>query len=108
MLLALVVLWGGSFLFNAVALRNLAPLTLVWLRVAVAAATLLVVLRLISQKMPAWGRVWAAFFGMGLLNNALPFALIVWGSSMSPVSSPPSSTPPHPVHGAGGPPAHAG
>ncbi|MBB5696353.1 hypothetical protein [Muricoccus pecuniae] len=45
MLLALALLWGGSFLFNAVALRDLPPLTLVWLRVALAAATLLVVLR---------------------------------------------------------------
>ena len=25
------------------------------------------------------GRVWRAFFGMGLLNNVLPFVLIVWG-----------------------------
>ena len=29
--------------------------------------------------MPRSGPVWAAFFGMGLLNNAVPFSLIVWG-----------------------------
>jgi drug/metabolite transporter (DMT)-like permease len=79
MLLALAALWGGSFFFNAVALRDLPPFTLVWLRVAVAAATLLAVLRLLGQRLPGGGRVWAAFLGMGLLNNALPFALIVWG-----------------------------
>jgi len=25
--------------------------------------------------------VWLAFFGMGLLNNVIPFVLIVWGQS---------------------------
>lgn len=79
MLLALSVVWGGSFFFNGVAVRELPSFTLVWLRVAIAAATLLLVLRLTGQRMPTEGRVWAAFFGMGLLNNVIPFALIVWG-----------------------------
>jgi drug/metabolite transporter (DMT)-like permease len=46
---------------------------------SVAAAALLLVVRLLEQRMPREGRVWAAFFGMGLLNNVLPFLLIVWG-----------------------------
>jgi len=79
MLLALAALWGGSFFFNAVAVRELPSFTLVWLRVAVAAATLLGVLRLLGQRMPTEGRIWAALFGMGLLNNVVPFVLIVWG-----------------------------
>jgi hypothetical protein len=36
---------GDSFYFNGVALRELPSFTLVWLRVAVAAAALLLVLR---------------------------------------------------------------
>ena len=79
MLLALAVLWSGSFFFNGVAVRELPSFTLVWLRVAVAAAVLLLLMRLLGQRMPAAGRVWANFFGMGLLNNVVPFALIVWG-----------------------------
>jgi len=79
MLLALAVLWGGSFFFNGVAVRELPSFTLVWLRVACAAAALLIVLRLLGQRMPMQSRVWIAFFGMGLLNNVLPFVLIVWG-----------------------------
>jgi len=62
-----------------VGLRELPSFTLVWLRVAVAAVTLLLVLRLLGQRMPRDGHVWAAFVGMGLLNNVLPFVLIVWG-----------------------------
>lgn len=79
MLLALAVLWGGSFFFNGVAVRELPSFTLVWLRVASATATLWIVLRLLGQRMPTQARVWVAFFGMGLLNNVMPFVLIVWG-----------------------------
>ena len=86
----LAVLWGGSFFFNSVAVRELPSFTLVWLRVCVAAVTLLGVLRLFGQTMPRSGRVWAAFAGMGLLNNAVPFVLIVWASTTSPADSPPS------------------
>jgi drug/metabolite transporter (DMT)-like permease len=79
LLLTLAVLWGGSFFFNGVAVRELPSWTLVWLRVALAAAALLLLLRLLGQRMPRDGDTWRAFFGMGVLNNVLPFFLIVWG-----------------------------
>ena len=79
MLLALSLLWGGSFFFTAVAVRELSPLTIVALRVGIAAVLLLGVMRLAGLGMPREGRVWRAFFGMALLNNAIPFSLIVWG-----------------------------
>jgi drug/metabolite transporter (DMT)-like permease len=79
LLLALAVVWGGSFFFNGVAVRELPSFTLVWLRVAVAAMTLLIVLRLAGQSLPRGAAVWGAFIGMALLNNVVPFVLIVWG-----------------------------
>jgi len=79
MLLALSVLWGGSFFFNGIAVRELPSFTLVWLRVAIAAGCLLLAVRAFGQRMPCEGRVWVAFFGMGLLNNVIPFVLIGWG-----------------------------
>jgi drug/metabolite transporter (DMT)-like permease len=79
MLLALSALWGGSFFFNGVAVHDLPSLTLVWLRVATAAAALLVVVWLVGEPMSREGRTWLAFFGIALINNVLPFALIVWG-----------------------------
>jgi drug/metabolite transporter (DMT)-like permease len=84
MLLMLALFWGGSFFFNGVALRELPTFTLVWLRVSVAAVALHVVLKLLGQTISGQGRVWAAFFGMGLLNNVLPFLLIVWGQHRIP------------------------
>ncbi len=79
LLFTLAVLWGGSFFFNGVAVRELPSFTLVWLRVAIASAALLVASRLFGLRVPREPRIWAAFFGMGLLNNVLPFVLIVWG-----------------------------
>lgn len=79
LLLALATLWGGSFFFNEIAVRELPVFTVVVARVALAAVILLFVLRLRGERMPRGWPVWAAFSGMGLLNNVLPFSLIVWG-----------------------------
>lgn len=79
MLLTLSAVWGGSFFFNEIALRELPVFTVVVSRVVLAAIILLVILRLKGEQMPRERRVWAAFFGMGLLNNVIPFSLIVWG-----------------------------
>jgi drug/metabolite transporter (DMT)-like permease len=81
LLLALSILWGGSFFFVGVAVAELPPFTIVLLRVAIAALALHVVLRATRTAMPRDGNTWAAFLGMGLLNNAIPFSLIVWGQT---------------------------
>jgi drug/metabolite transporter (DMT)-like permease len=81
LLIALSVLWGGSFLFVGMAVRELPPLTIVMGRVALAAVTLHIVLTAMGGALPRDGRVWAAFFGMGVLNNAVPFTLIAWGQA---------------------------
>lgn len=79
MLAALSAVWGGSFFFNAVAVAALPVLTVVVARVVLGAVLLLAILALTGQRMPTGRRVWAAFFGMGLLNNAISFTMIVWG-----------------------------
>lgn len=73
----LSILWGGSFLFVEMALVALPVLTIVWLRVAGAAAVLALWLGVVGPGFPKGRRVWAALFGMGLLNNAVPFTLFV-------------------------------
>lgn len=79
MLLALAAVWGGSFFFNGIAVREVPVFTIVVARVALAALILLAVLKLKGEALPTDRRIWAAFFGMGLLNNVVPFSLIVWG-----------------------------
>ncbi len=81
MLIALSVLWGGSFFFTGVALQALPPLTLVALRVGLAAIILNAVARALGLRLPREGAIWAAFLVMALLNNIVPFCLIVWGQT---------------------------
>jgi drug/metabolite transporter (DMT)-like permease len=81
MLVALSAVWGGAFFFNALAVKELPVLTVVVARVALAALVLLAAMKLTGVAIPAGRGVWVAFFGMGLLNNAMPFSLIVWGQS---------------------------
>ncbi|MXU64207.1 EamA family transporter [Rhodobacteraceae bacterium KN286] len=75
----LSILWGGSFFFNGVAVAALPPLTIVICRTGLAALILMAVLRLRGQSLPRDAMVWRAFLVMGLLNNVIPFGLIVWG-----------------------------
>ena len=58
----LSILWGGSFFFNGVVLKELPPLTVVFLRVALAAIMLLPLLWLYRIRFPNGLSGWAAVF----------------------------------------------
>ena len=77
----LSILWGGSFFFNGVVLKELPPLTVVLLRVAIAALMLLPLLHAYRIPLPKGVPGWKRFFAIGLLNNVLPFSLIVIGQT---------------------------
>ena len=79
LLLSLSLLWGGSFLFVELALRDYLPLTIVTLRVAIGALVLHCVLRIQKLHFPMDLKSIGQFAVMGTLNNAIPFSLIVWG-----------------------------
>ncbi len=84
-LLALLsLLWGGSFFFVGVAVREIPPLTLVALRVGLAAALLWACAPLIGVSPPRSMRAIAALAILGFGNSALPFALIAWGQTHLP------------------------
>jgi drug/metabolite transporter (DMT)-like permease len=77
----LSILWGGSFFFTGVAVRELPPLTIVLARVTIAAVLLLPVMWAYGGRLPARPATWMPFFVMGLLNNVIPFSLIVFGQT---------------------------
>ena len=81
MLLLLSLFWGGSFFFVGVAVKELPPLTIVALRVSLAALILLLCAPVLGVVLPRRREILMAFLGMGLLNNAIPFCLIVWGQT---------------------------
>jgi len=79
LLASLSLVWGGSFLFVELALRDYQPLTIVALRVAIGALVLHCVLRFKKLHFPLDLKSITQFAVMGILNNAIPFSLIVWG-----------------------------
>jgi drug/metabolite transporter (DMT)-like permease len=84
MLVLLALIWGSSFMFIKVAVRDLDPATLVLGRLGVAALTLGLVVPLAlggkltrSELRAHWP--WLAV--VGLLNTAVPFWLLSWGET---------------------------
>ena len=81
MLVVLSILWGGSFFFIEVLVEHLPPLTIVNLRVALAAITLWAIILIRGVPTPKKAGHWLALVIVGALNNALPFTLITWGQT---------------------------
>ena len=81
MLLVLAALWGGSFFFFKVLIAELPPFTVVLGRVGLAAVILNLWLVLRRDFMPTSPRLWIDFIVMGVLNNVVPFSLIVFGET---------------------------
>jgi drug/metabolite transporter (DMT)-like permease len=75
----LSILWGASFFFIKISLRELTPLTIVLARVGFSAVILTFLVYASGKRMPSSPSIWGAFFVMGALNNMIPFSLIIWG-----------------------------
>jgi drug/metabolite transporter (DMT)-like permease len=81
-LLALLsLLWGGSYLFVGVGVKEIPPLTLVTLRVGLAATMLWAGAPILGIALPRGAKAIAALAVLGFGNNAIPFALITWGQT---------------------------
>ncbi|MFK7941033.1 MAG: DMT family transporter [Roseovarius sp.] len=81
MLLALACVWGGSFFFAEIALRELPPMTVTLFRVGLAVPVLLTVVWCMGLTLPRDPGLWLRYLVMGALNNAIPFTLIFWGQT---------------------------
>jgi drug/metabolite transporter (DMT)-like permease len=79
MLLLLSAIWGGSFLFIAIAVKELSALQIVFARVTIAAACLAPLHFILQGRLPTERRIWIAAGGMSIMNNIIPFTLITWG-----------------------------
>jgi drug/metabolite transporter (DMT)-like permease len=79
LLVALAAIWGASFMFIGVIVKELPALLIVLARVGIAAAILLPIHFVAIGKLPGDRRTWIACLGMSIMNNVLPFTLISWG-----------------------------
>jgi drug/metabolite transporter (DMT)-like permease len=82
LLVLLSLLWGGSYLFVGIAVRDLPPLVIVMARVVIAAAALLPLHLVLAGPLPRGFHVWRAIAVMSVINNVIPFTLIVTGQTM--------------------------
>jgi drug/metabolite transporter (DMT)-like permease len=79
LLLALVAMWGSTFMFNKLAVATIPPVSVVAGRLVLGLITLVVLLYARGLRLPPPGPIWGAYALLGVLGNALPFFLITWG-----------------------------
>lgn len=78
-LFLLAAIWGSSFLFLLLAVRDFGPVPLIEMRVGISAAFLLV-LTMLAGKMKALRTHWKAIFLCGIFNAALPFVCLAYAA----------------------------
>ena len=86
LLLLLASIWGASFLFSGIAVQEIAPLHLVFLRVAIAAPFMMTLMLYKGTQAPLIWSYWWPFLVMGLLNNVIPFTAIFYAQTEISVS----------------------
>ena len=77
--MVLVALWGTSFLFTALSVNTIDPVSVVFYRLVLGAVVLSLVVYARGQSFPRSARVWGGFLLMAIAGNSLPFFLISWG-----------------------------
>lgn len=81
LLLLLGLIWGGSFFFARIAVKDVPPVTLVFLRLSLAALALHIYIAGRFGLYQALRARWREFLLLGLINNALPHTLIFLGET---------------------------
>lgn len=80
---ALGLIWGGTFMVVSIALQGYGPLTVACARTTLGAVALLTLMAALRRPMPS--RAALPFIAIiGVLNTALPFALLSWGQQFVP------------------------
>lgn len=83
-ILLLGLIWGGTFMVVAIALEGYGPLTVACARTTLGAVTLLLLVVAMRRALPRNRVVWGYLLVTGVLNTALPFALLSWGQQYVP------------------------
>ena len=79
LLTTLAAIFGLSFIFTNISVREVPPLTVTAARLFIALLIMYPVMVAAGQKLPPPGIVWLYVFLSGVFGNALPFALVSWG-----------------------------
>lgn len=84
-ILALGLIWGGTFMVVSIALRGYGPLTVACARTTLGAIALLSLMYAMKRPLPVFDARMLKYLGLiGVLNTAVPFALLSWGQQYVP------------------------
>jgi len=75
---ATALMWGTSFYFIKIAVRELPPVYVALGRIALGALTLLVLLVVLRLPLPRDRRLWGHLALLGLITNTIPFTLFAY------------------------------
>src|SRR5918994_7567085 len=79
-LLALLAgLWGSSYLLIKLAVATIPPVTLIAIRVSLAAVLLLAIVRLQNARLPKDSQTRRLLLVQALLGSVVPWTLLAWG-----------------------------
>ncbi|MEJ8560219.1 DMT family transporter [Yoonia sp. GPGPB17] len=82
---ALGLIWGATFMVVAIALEGYGPLTVACARTTLGAVALLALMVILKRPLPDFTPTMRRYLiAIGLLNTALPFALLSWGQQYVP------------------------
>ncbi len=77
-MILLSMIWGSAFMFIKIALRELTPFWLIYVRLIMAAGFMTLICRLMKIAFPVGWRSWVSIGFLGVINTGLPFYLISW------------------------------
>ena len=75
----LALLWGSSYLFIKLAVTQIPPLTLIAIRVTIAAIFLGLVLRWRNETLPRDGQTWRMLLVQSFFNSIGAWTILAWG-----------------------------
>lgn len=82
---ALGIIWGGTFMVVTIALGGYGPLTVACARTTLGAVALLLLMWIMKSPLPKLDTTMIKYLVIiGVLNTALPFALLSWGQQYVP------------------------
>lgn len=73
------LIWGSSFLWIKIGVREMDPATLVAYRISLGALAMLIYIRISGERLPRKPRDYVPLAALGMIATALPFFLITWG-----------------------------
>ena len=82
LLALLAILWGSSYLLLKIALATIPPITLIAVRVSIAAVFLVGVVACRRLRLPAGWRTWRMLFVQALFSSIASWTLLAWGQQV--------------------------